>query len=191
MKPKNFDKPNIEKQNGPSVFKVESINKGFSIEPFALPMQFEQQVLVRFVKQSDIPGIKQIADQNRNALGFLPRAKLDEVTKSHRAFVIHRGELIIGFVIFRHRSKDFQTTLSDICIRNEFRGQGYGKTLMKSLISDCLLHSREYIQLKCPIDLTANMFYKNLGFTLAMMESGKKRPLNVWRLYITNDLLGD
>lgn len=147
-------------------------------------------VKIREVKESDIDCIKHIADENRSSLGFMPRKKLEEIADQQRAFVAWYDGSVVGFVVFRHRKRDLQTTLSEICVQHEYRGQGIGADLIQSLIRDCDQRNRAYIQLKCPIDLPANKFYKHVGFDLHMIEDGKKRKLNVWRLAIVANQLG-
>jgi ribosomal protein S18 acetylase RimI-like enzyme len=141
-------------------------------------------VQVNLINQNHIDGIKSLADANRESLGFMPRKKLEEIATQHRAFVALHESNVIGFVIFRHRKRDLQTTLSEICVHHKYRGQGIGSDLIQSLIYDCNQRRRDYIQLKCPTDLPANKFYEHLGFELYMTEAGKKRKLNVWRLTI-------
>jgi ribosomal protein S18 acetylase RimI-like enzyme len=152
--------------------------------------QLSDQILIRTLISSDIYGIKKLADQNRDALGFLPLAKIIEVERDNRALVASKNNTIIGFVLFRHRKIDLQTTLSDICISEDYRNQGIGRMLVNALLIDCGNKLRDFIQLKCPIDLPANMFYKKLGFTLYAIENGKKRQLKVWRLFVSS-LKGD
>lgn len=141
-------------------------------------------ITVRIIHIDDVAAIKALADANRRELGFNPRKKFEEAALQRRGFVAVCNSEVIGFVVFRHRKIDLQTTLSDICVRKDFRQHHIGEGLMVRLIEECAEMSREYIQLKCPINLPANRFYQRLGFVLHMTESGKKRGLNVWRLSI-------
>jgi ribosomal protein S18 acetylase RimI-like enzyme len=141
---------------------------------------------VSHASTNDIGRIKRIADSNRNELGFLPRPKVGEAVENKRIIVIKTtDDEVIGFVIFRHRKTDKQTTLSDICVQRDWRGQGLGKVLLQHLYDECLELKRDFIQLKCPVDLSANAFYKKLGFKKHRKEKGRKRELNVWRLSTT------
>ncbi|GAB4514747.1 MAG: hypothetical protein OHK0046_17270 [Anaerolineae bacterium] len=139
---------------------------------------------IRRLYTEDTPKVKTLADKNRRELGFNPRQKFEEVASEQRGFVaVYNGDLV-GFVIFRHRKIDLQTTLSEICVQADYRHHHIGEALVAQLIKECTEISREYIQLKCPVDLTANRFYARLGFVLYTTESGKRRSLNVWRLAI-------
>jgi ribosomal protein S18 acetylase RimI-like enzyme len=154
--------------------------------PDEIVSQPNDQIIIRTLISSDIPGVKKLADQNRDALGFLPLAKLIEVERDNRALVASKNNTIIGFVLFRHRKIDLQTTLSDICISEDYRNQGIGRMLVDALLIDCGNKLRDFIQLKCPIDLPANIFYERLGFSLHTIEDGKKRQLKVWRLLVSS-----
>jgi ribosomal protein S18 acetylase RimI-like enzyme len=142
-------------------------------------------VNVRSITLNDVTGIKLLADGHRLELGFNARQKFEEVALQQRGFVALMDDVLVGFVIFRHRKIDQQTTLSDICVAQPQRNQQIGSCLICALINQCTLLSRDYIQLKCPVALPANDFYQRLGFTLDRTEVGKKRPLNVWRFPIT------
>jgi len=141
-------------------------------------------ISLRGIQADDVPAIKALADANRGELGFNPRKKFEEAVSQHRGFVAVDSAEVVGFVVFRHRKVDLQTTLSEICVREDLRHQHIGEALMSHLIKECTEMSREFIQLKCPVDLPANRFYQRLGFVLHMTESGKKRSLNVWRFAI-------
>lgn len=139
-------------------------------------------ITIRRLQPEDAPSIKVLADANRVELGFNPRQKFEEAAAQRRGFVaLANNNLIVGFVIFRHRRIDRQTTLSEICVAKTHRGQHIGESLISELVKECTHMSRDYIQLKCPVDLPANQFYPRLGFVLHKTEAGKKRHLNVWR----------
>lgn len=139
-------------------------------------------ILITKAHQDQISSLKAIADANRDQIGFIPRAKFQEAIDTNRIFIALINTTLVGFVIFRHRKTDQQTTLSEICILSEWRGHGIGKCLIQALQSDCIANSHNFIQLKCPVDLSANIFYEKLGFSLVDTEPGKHRRINVWRL---------
>jgi N-acetylglutamate synthase-like GNAT family acetyltransferase len=145
---------------------------------------------VRSAVPADLAAIKKIADANKLALGFLPRPKVSEAIQQKRVLVLQTECELVGFVIYRHRKTDNQTTLSDICITEKWRGCKGGQTLVRSLIEDCIGHGHEFILLKCPADLPANFFYEKLGFTRVRVDDGRRRPLSIWRLDIHSDEAG-
>jgi ribosomal protein S18 acetylase RimI-like enzyme len=141
-------------------------------------------ITFRHLCDTDIQAAKLLADANRDSLGFVTRQKFEEVVEQRRGFAALEDDRVIGFVLYRHRKLDHQTTLSEICVHKDYRGQQIGRRLVNALIQECMNKSRHFIQLKCPTDLLANEFYRQLGFELAMTEKGKKRSLNVWRFFL-------
>ncbi len=139
-------------------------------------------ITLRHIQETDIQTAKQLADANRDAIGFITRQKFEETAKEQRGFVALENDQVVGFVLYRHRKRDQQTTLSEICVHKDYRRRHIGEQLVNALIEDCLNKSRHFIQLKCPTDLPANAFYRQLGFELVATEKGKKRSLNIWRL---------
>lgn len=139
-------------------------------------------VQIQRPNQDHLSSMKAIADASRDQIGFIPRAKLHEAIIANRIFVALVNTTVVGFVIFRHRKTDQQTTLSEICVTSDLRGQRIGERLVKTLQAECETMSRTFIQLKCPVDLRANRFYEKLGFNLVATEPGKLRQLYVWRL---------
>lgn len=141
-----------------------------------------KMITLRHIQDIDIQTAKLVADASRDAIGFITRQKFEEAAKQQRGFVALENTQVVGFVLYRHRKLDQQTTLSEICVHKDYRGQHIGERLVNALVQECTKKSRQFIQLKCPTDLPANAFYKQLGFELSATEKGKKRSLNIWRL---------
>jgi ribosomal protein S18 acetylase RimI-like enzyme len=139
---------------------------------------------VKPLQNRHIGKVKALADANRDSLGYNPRKKFEEIVEQQRGLVATENDQVLGFVIYRHRKIDLQTTLSEICVQQDYRRQHIGTKLLNALLQDCQQRSRTFIQLKCPVDLPANGFYERLGFTLYTIEDGKKRQLKVWRLAV-------
>jgi ribosomal protein S18 acetylase RimI-like enzyme len=139
---------------------------------------------IKEIQIENVPKVKSLADMNRDSIGFNPRKKFEEVVEQKRGMVAFENNELVGFVIYRHRKLDSQTTLSEICVREDCRGKGFGKKLIDALIFECQEKKRDFIQLKCPIDLHANKFYEKIGFSHYQTEDGKKRQLNVWRFVV-------
>lgn len=131
-----------------------------------------------------ISAIKAIADANRDEVGFINRARIVQLVEENRIIVAVLKGKVVGFVAFRHRKTDTQTTLSEICLDQSVRGLGYGRGLINALYQDCISHCRTYIRLKCTVDSDANSFYDHLGFQKVATEAGKVRRLNVWELVV-------
>ncbi len=143
------------------------------------------------VRQStieDIPALKAIADANRPTLGFLMRSAFAESVVARWVLVAERDSRLLGFVRYRHRRNE-QTTIYELCVAQDYRGQGIGRLLIEALAQEAQERGKSHIQLKAVTGIAANGFYEHLGFALIGVETGKKRALNVWRLYHGNHIL--
>lgn len=128
----------------------------------------------------DVDAIKQIADAHRNELGFVRRPALLRAIDRSELFLATSNGRILGFVEYRHRQDD-QTTLYNIVVIPEYQRTGIGRKLIQALIAEARRLEKQRISLKCPSGLTANEFYRTLGFQLYQTESGKQRQLNIWQ----------
>jgi len=137
---------------------------------------------IRKARYDDLDAIKSIADANRAYVGFLPRVVFERAAQMRQLLVATVDGTIVGFVRYYHRRRDSQTTLHEICVLEQFRRQRVGTALLRELIEECLSLRRSSVRLKCPTDLEANQFYKQLGFERVGAERGKRKSLNVWVL---------
>jgi ribosomal protein S18 acetylase RimI-like enzyme len=137
--------------------------------------------MIRKAIFSDIDSIKRIADANRDTLGFVMRPALLENIARGWVLIAESDTQIVGFVNYRHR-RDAQTTIYEMCVAQEWRGQGLGKKLLDALKQEAIHHGKAYIQLKAISTITANDFYRHYGFKLIGTEPGRKQLLHVWRL---------
>lgn len=140
-----------------------------------------QSVLtLQIATNSDLEGIKYLADMNRDQLGFIPRSVFAAGIANGWVIVALCNEDVIGFVHFRPR-RDGWTTIYEICIDASTRRQGVGRTLLADLYGSTCAQGRSGLRLKCPADNEANRFYAALGMEQVGTEAGKRRPLFVWQ----------
>lgn len=142
-----------------------------------------QPVTIRYARETDVAGAKDLADRHRVELGFVRTSVLHEAQKKRWLLVAVQDEQVIGFANFRIR-QDNNATLYDIVIDDPFRKQKIGKRLIQRLTWLVNVAGGEHIRLKCPQSLPANAFYEKLQFTRTDTEIGKKRPLNVWHYFL-------
>lgn len=145
----------------------------------------DRDVVIRKAEITDLEAIKQLADKNRLALGFVLRPALAAGILQGWVLIAEQiGGGLIGFVHYRHR-RNQQTTLYEICIAEEHRSKGIGHQLVSALVVEAATVGKAYIQLRAPVDIPANAFYQRIGFVLDRTEPGRKRPVNVWQ-YVIN-----
>lgn len=140
---------------------------------------------IRLANAEDISAIKALVDQHKVELGFVIKsALLTSITRSELAIAVLKSGKLVGMVHYRHR-KDGQTTLYSIVVDPVYRRQQIARTLVVYLRNSALARGQAFIALKCPEGLPANQFYHALGFELTGRESGKLRPLILWKLSLS------
>lgn len=146
------------------------------------------QLIIRHADICDLDAIKRIADANRESIGFVMRPALVNGIQKRWLLVVEIDGQIVGFAHYRHRLDD-QTTLYELCVRQDKRGQGIGRALIGRLWQESQTHGKIRLRLKTPVDLSANGFYRHIGFRHVGQEAGKKRSLNVWEREDGSNLL--
>jgi ribosomal protein S18 acetylase RimI-like enzyme len=136
--------------------------------------------MVRFATEEDVPAVKAMADRHRYELGFVPTAALVEAARERRLLVAVLDEKVVGFVHFRC-CRDGHATIYEIAVLSEHRRRGVGRALVEAVSQEAIQRGCVVLQLKCPIDLPANEFYRRVGFTEAGIEEGRRRPLRLWQ----------
>ena len=123
---------------------------------------------------------RRIADlfqEHRDELGFVNEAQVDEKT----TYTVAGDDELAGAVLCNHCVRKPQTTLYDIAVREQYRGNGIGRELVEQMAADS---PHEKIIAKCPATLPSVQFYNQSGWTLVDVEDGKSRALTVWRYEI-------
>jgi ribosomal protein S18 acetylase RimI-like enzyme len=145
-------------------------------------------LLIRPATMADIAKCKSIADNHRNALGFLTRAVFSEAATRGCLLVADLGAgNVAGFVRFNHRKHGTETAIYDVCVAENAQRQGIGRALILAVAAECRKFDRSSIVLRCPEDLDANGFYQQVGFEKIDAQEGRRRLLVVWRLKVEND----
>lgn len=133
-----------------------------------------------------LDGIKRLADQYRDELGFVLRPTLAKSIENQEIFVALTERTPLGFIHYHHRL-DFQTTLYHIAVIPEGHLRGIGRKMIDALCNEANIRGKTNITLKCPVNLRANLFYEHCGFILIALEAGKHRQLNVWQLKLKHN----
>jgi N-acetylglutamate synthase-like GNAT family acetyltransferase len=123
---------------------------------------------------TDAEAIAALFQDHRDELGFVNTAQCREKT----TYTVQRDGKLVGAALCNHCVQKPQTTLYDIAVREQYRGRGFGQTLVEQMATDS---PHQKIIAKCPATLPAVQFYNQCGWTLVAVEDGKKRPLTVWK----------
>jgi N-acetylglutamate synthase-like GNAT family acetyltransferase len=141
------------------------------------------RITLRKATLGDVDAIKVLADTHRHELGFVRRPALVEAINREEIIVAQNLYKVIGFIEYHHR-RDDQTTLYHICVEPTYRHQGVGRSLIETLEDEARHQSKRVIRIKCPLNLPANQFYKQVGCSPRGEEQGKRRLLTVWDLFL-------
>lgn len=109
--------------------------------------------------------------RHREELGFIMHKSIEQAEARDELFVTSAGAAMVW-----HR-RDKQTTIHAICSEE----RGHGSRLLQLILADCKARGQSSLLAKCPTDLPANAWYERKGFRCLVTESGRKRPLNIWR----------
>ena len=140
-----------------------------------------------------LAGAKRLADCFKRELGFINRATLQKAIETQQVLVAlcqsaqdeqgdgacREGTALVGMVHFYVR-RDQIITLYNIVVAQAYQRRGFGRQLFEALVNVAETLGTRQIRLKCPVDLSANLFYEYLGMEHVEVEPGKRRPLNIW-----------
>lgn len=128
---------------------------------------------IRAATLDDVQAVKRLASRYSKEVGYVMYPALREaVARGELTVAVAPDGSVIGFVNW-HKRRDGWRTVYEIAVAPDQLGQGVGKALINSVPGR--------IRLKCTVENDrANSFYDAQGFRLLEVESGRKRPLNVW-----------
>lgn len=128
--------------------------------------------MIRLAKEEDLNRIKQIANQNREFIGFVMKVALKESILKNSLLVYEIDNKVVGFAHF-HKRKDGWNTLHELVVDKNYQKQGIGKELYLCIPNP--------IRLKTTVDnINAIKFYELNGMKQVRVEVGKKRELIVF-----------
>jgi len=146
--------------------------------------QEKPEISIMLATMEHLWAAKRLADQHKNELGFINQAILRKAIEADSLLVALAGPKdeseVAGFVHFYVR-RDQQITLYSIVVAQKYRHEGLGRRLFASLVCEAARREKREILLKCPAELPANLFYKQLGLEKVADEPGKHRALHVWK----------
>lgn len=135
---------------------------------------------VKIAEIEDLDWIKSLVDKHRKEFTFVNRAILQNGIDNQEIFCIPNK----GFLHFHHRL-DGKSTLYHLCVSPEERRKGLGELLVSAWEKDARKNGATILQLKCPENLDANLFYKKLRFIQTNVYPGKRRKLIVLEKNLT------
>ena len=126
-----------------------------------------------------------LMEKNYEAVGFIPRPKLEEYAARGQVLIETENETPCGYLVFGNgwpRLRIYQA-----CIQYDARRREHGIALVERVIREADVRGCDSISLWCADDLDANNFWKAAGFAFGGqreggMKRGRKHNLWVMRL---------
>ena len=141
------------------------------------------QILKRFSEnKSYIDDVQRHADNNRNALGFLPASSYMEQARKDRLYVAidQESQKYMGHLFYGGRYPSLKVFQIHVCSRE--RKRNVGTLLLRELIQYGEAKSFLSISAQVASDLKANLFWEKTGFIIIRQKEGgksKNRTINI------------
>lgn len=135
--------------------------------------------------------IRQHADENRDALGFLPVTAYGEAALKGRLWVAVASDApastaFCGYLLFGDRFPRLR--VFQVYVRSGFRKSGIARSLIEKLKAYGEGHDYLTISARVASELAANSFWKSLGFRVAGQSLGGKKGRTINRYALPLDV---
>lgn len=132
----------------------------------------------------NIEFVRQLMKENSKALGFIPISAVKKAYNENRLFVYRVSNKRIGYLLFGPVKKGKDVTIWQMCVDKGKRRTGFGKKLFDRIYKLALESGAKGIRLRCANGLSANYFWKSIGFKLisTVHSRNRKRKINIYYL---------
>lgn len=124
-----------------------------------------------------------LANENEEALGFIPAAGIQEYVTNEEYILQHdsRGKPV-GYLLHGIPTPGGVLTIAQHCIEYDLRQRGHGLDVVRQLIDRANQYQCRAISLKCAEDLPSNYFWLFAGFEhTAVLKRNNRRKRNLNR----------
>lgn len=145
---------------------------------------------IRYAGLDDLAFIDHLQTKNSEDLSFYPRQVFEREINNKKILLAlvnnqHAGYLYHGKIVAQKPLKIHQA-----CIEYDLRGNWYGAGLVGALEGMGKIAQSHGISLRCGAELSANQFWKLMGFDCVSITEGgvrRLRDINTWWKTITAD----
>jgi ribosomal protein S18 acetylase RimI-like enzyme len=135
---------------------------------------------------SVIAAAKVVLDRHTREVGFVTRTVFAASAQKGELLVATVGQRVVGFARY-HVRLDHKLTVYEIAVNQENRMKGLARAMVAEIVVRGTARGVTIIQLKCPIDSSANNFYRHMGFHPSEVLRGRKRNLQVWTMTVESE----
>jgi hypothetical protein len=130
----------------------------------------------------DLVYVDSLQKKNAEELSFYPSAVFEREIENHRIVMAFINNDPVGYLY--HGALGNRVKIHQACIQYDARGYLYGSQLVRWLVDMCKAANSLSITLRCGSDISANGFWKAMGFYCQSVTPGgvrRMRDINEWR----------
>ena len=138
---------------------------------------------VRYAELSDLTFIDYLQKKNAEDLSFYPKQVFEREIPNQRILLALVNKQHAGYLYHGSISSQKPIKIHQACIEYDLRGNWYGAGLVGTLEDMGKINCVHGISLRCGSDISANSFWKLMGFKcVAITEGGirRMRDINTW-----------
>lgn len=138
---------------------------------------------------SDLKYIDHLQRKNAEELSFYPSAAFEREIQKNRIVLARINGDPVGYLY--HGALGGNVKIHQACIQYDARGYLYGSELVRWLVNLADVANSLSITLRCGSDISANGFWKTMGFYCQSVTQGggrRMRDINEWRYNLQSPL---
>ena len=138
---------------------------------------------------NDLNFIDDLQRKNAEELSFYPKAAFEREIENKRIILARVNNEPAGYLY--HGALGPMCKIHQACIHYDLRGQLYGSALVRWFREICEAAGVMSVTLRCGSDISANGFWRAMGFVCQSVTPGgvrRMRDINEWRLDISPQL---
>ena len=146
---------------------------------------------VRYAELSDLTFIDYLQKKNAEDLSFYPKQVFEREIPNERILLALVNNQHAGYLYHGSVSSQKPIKIHQACIEYDLRGNWYGAGLVGTLEDMGKLNAVHGISLRCGSDISANFFWKLMGFECISITAGgirRMRDINTWFKELNPDL---
>lgn len=142
-----------------------------------------ENISVTPASTSDLTYIDSLQRKNAEELSFYPSAVFEREIANQRIVLARINNDPVGYLY--HGALGGRVKIHQACIQYDARGFLYGSELVRWLVNMCNAANSMAITLRCGSDISANGFWRAMGFYCQSVTPGgarRMRDINEWRI---------
>ena len=140
-------------------------------------MPYNCVVLIKQVPEL-LQKVKRLGRVNSKTLGFMPEGGFNNAFDKNSILVAHTEGALIGYILFRHRKRMGDVSITHLCVSDRHRGDGVAYSLITELKN--ISGDQNGISLWCRHDYEATKMWPRYGFVTRGEKKSRGGTLIYW-----------